>query len=60
MTERFTSSGEQLSNNQSKNNFNSSDNKYRGSQGIDPDLIKELEKQYGFDKPLLNFGKYWC
>ena len=29
------------------------ESKYRGSQGIDPDLIKELEKQYGFDKPPL-------
>jgi microcin C transport system permease protein len=24
---------------------------YKGSQGLDPDLIKELEKMYGFDKP---------
>lgn len=24
---------------------------YRGSQGLDPELIKELEKQFGFDKP---------
>jgi microcin C transport system permease protein len=24
---------------------------YRGSQGIDPDLIKKLEKSFGFDKP---------
>lgn len=24
---------------------------YRGGQGIDPDLLKDLEKQYGFDKP---------
>ncbi len=24
---------------------------YRGAQGIDPALIKELEKQFGFDKP---------
>lgn len=24
---------------------------YRGSQGIDPELLKDLEKQYGFDKP---------
>ncbi len=24
---------------------------YRGSQGLDPEFIKELEKQYGFDKP---------
>ena len=54
VTERFTSSGgEQLSSNQSQKNFNSQESKYRGSQGIDPDLIKELEKQYGFDKPPL-------
>jgi microcin C transport system permease protein len=25
--------------------------KYRGAQGLDPDFIKELERQYGFDKP---------
>ena len=24
---------------------------YRGAQGLDPDLIKEIEKLYGFDKP---------
>ena len=54
VTERFTSSGgEQLSNKQSQKNFNTQESKYRGSQGIDPDLIKELEKQYGFDKPPL-------
>ena len=52
VTERFTSSGgEQLSKNQSQKNFNTQESKYRGSQGIDPDLIKELEKQYGFVKP---------
>ena len=27
--------------------------KYRGAQGLDPDLIKKLEKQFGFDKPPL-------
>ncbi len=27
------------------------DTAYRGAQGLDPDFIKELEKQYGFDKP---------
>ena len=26
--------------------------KYRGSQGLDPELIAELERMYGFDKPL--------
>ena len=25
--------------------------KYRGAQGLDPEFIKELERQYGFDKP---------
>ena len=26
--------------------------KYRGAQGLDPDLIAELERMYGFDKPM--------
>ena len=26
--------------------------KYRGTQGLDPDFIKALEKQFGFDQPL--------
>ena len=25
--------------------------KYRGAQGLDPEFIQELEKQFGFDKP---------
>src|SRR5467141_1012384 len=25
--------------------------KYRGAQGLDPDFVKSLEKQFGFDKP---------
>src|SRR6266566_4519654 len=25
--------------------------KYRGAQGLDPDFIKKLEEQFGFDKP---------
>ncbi len=28
-----------------------SDTSYRGAQGIDPAFIKELERQFGFDKP---------
>ncbi|CAN7559350.1 microcin C ABC transporter permease YejB [Rhizobium sp. LjRoot254] len=28
-----------------------SSGRYRGSQGLDPELIKKLEKQFGFDKP---------
>src|SRR5690606_25369029 len=25
--------------------------RYRGAQGLDPQIIKDLEKQFGFDKP---------
>ncbi|WEZ81843.1 microcin C ABC transporter permease YejB [Rhizobium sp. 32-5/1] len=32
--------------------------KYRGAQGLDPDFIAKLEKQFGFDKPPLErFGQ---
>src|ERR1700721_134976 len=31
--------------------------RYRGSQGLDPKFIKELEKQYGFDKPA--WERFW-
>ena len=30
----------------------SPNSRYRGAQGLDPDLIADLERQYGFDKPL--------
>ncbi|HIE07308.1 MAG TPA: microcin C ABC transporter permease YejB [Desulfarculaceae bacterium] len=32
--------------------ISSSNSNYRGAQGLDPDLVKEIEKLYGFDKPL--------
>ena len=31
--------------------------KYRGAQGIDPELIAEIEKLYGFDKPAIE--RFW-
>jgi microcin C transport system permease protein len=31
----------------------SSDNKYRGAQGVDLEYISALEKLYGFDKPIM-------
>ncbi len=37
--------GGQRSGNQANNS------QYRGARGLDPKLIQELEKQYGFDKP---------
>ena len=30
----------------------SSNSSYRGAQGLDPEFIADLEKQFGFDKPL--------
>lgn len=30
---------------------------YRGAQGLDPALVKEIEKQFGFDKPPIE--RYW-
>lgn len=35
--------------------------KYRGAQGLDPEFIKELEAQFGFDKPPLErfLGMLW-
>ena len=32
---------------------NDEGSKYRGAQGLDPELIAKLEKQFGFDKPPL-------
>ncbi|MBS4082804.1 MAG: microcin C ABC transporter permease YejB [Rhizobiales bacterium] len=31
--------------------LDSSSSRYRGAQGLDPQIIKDLEKQFGFDKP---------
>ncbi|GGA89217.1 microcin C ABC transporter permease YejB [Brucella endophytica] len=45
------------------NNFDSSaiNSKYRGAQGLDPQFIASLEKQFGFDKPPLErfFDMLW-
>ncbi|MBN1411758.1 MAG: microcin C ABC transporter permease YejB [Spirochaetales bacterium] len=55
VTERITGDTSDLGNQNSKlqsADFKSDINqKYRGAQGLDPDLIKRIEKIYGFDKP---------
>ena len=55
-TSRFSGGGETLNAgnlDQFKGAASSSANsKYRGAQGLDPEFIKDLEKQFGFDKPL--------
>ena len=37
------------------------DTRYRGAQGLDPEFIAQLEKQFGFDKPPLErfFAMLW-
>ncbi len=53
-TKRFSSAGgAELLGNSNIHNISSSQtaNKYRGSQGLEPEIIAEIEKMYGFDKP---------
>ncbi|MBX3512139.1 MAG: microcin C ABC transporter permease YejB [Xanthobacteraceae bacterium] len=38
-------------NNPSSSGLDASTSRYRGAQGLDPQIIKDLEKQFGFDKP---------
>src|SRR4051812_37003671 len=55
-TQRFSGgasdAGMQAQQNQLQNNTPSGTSKYRGAQGLPPEFIKSLEKQFGFDKPL--------
>lgn len=54
-TERFSGgSGADVQNQVQAQRAASNDpitSKYRGAQGLDPEFIKQLEKQFGFDKP---------
>jgi microcin C transport system permease protein len=36
---------------QGASQLDAANSKYRGAQGLDPEFIKSLEKQFGFDKP---------
>src|SRR5215510_1174463 len=36
---------------QGASGLDATSSKYRGAQGLDPDFIKKLEVQFGFDKP---------
>ncbi len=56
-TQRFSGggggdTGVQAQQMQQQMNMSSGTSKYRGAQGLDPEFIKSLEKQFGFDKPL--------
>ena len=69
-TQRFSgggndvSAGNQMMRQQQMNTYNGP-SKYRGAQGLDPEFIKSLEKQFGFDKPMserfwIMLKKYLC
>ena len=51
-TARFSGGGEgELNSSFDASSFYDGDSKYRGAQGLDPDIIKEIEVMYGMDKP---------
>ena len=54
ITERVSQSGggETLRSTAGSRDATGSAGKYRGAQGLDPEFIKELERMYGFDKPM--------
>jgi len=50
-TERFSGGGGDAAGSQAAQTGAGGDSAYRGAQGLDPEFIKDLEKQFGFDKP---------
>jgi microcin C transport system permease protein len=50
-TARISGSGNDLAGQRPTFNNDATSLRYRGSQGLDPEFIKKLEKQFGFDKP---------
>ena len=61
---RLTGGGGDLGNTGNTGNFDPGSevsSKYRGAQGLDPEFIAQLEKQFGFDKPPLErfFKMVW-
>ncbi len=53
-TGRISGSGSEVSGSSSSTSSSAStaNSGYRGAQGLDPEFIKELERQFGFDKPM--------
>ena len=53
-TARFSGGGETMQNNQiaRPREEGAASSRYPGAAGVDPELIKELEHQFGFDEPL--------
>ena len=57
--DRFTSSGKDFvaGSTQSASSHSGGEIKYRGAQGIDPEILKKIEALYGFDKPPVE--RFW-
>ncbi len=53
-TERFTSGGADIRESAKGDNRGAggTTSKYRGAQGLDPEIVAEIERMFGFDKPL--------
>lgn len=53
-TGRISGGGSEISggNTSAGASASTADSGYRGAQGLDPEFIKDLERQFGFDKPL--------
>ena len=56
-TERLSGGGEDIKGQTSATSESTS--KYRGAQGLAPELVVEIERMYGFDKPL-QIGRASC
>ena len=51
-TARFSGNSEgEIGQNLDIDSLSNNDSKYRGAQGLDPDIIKEIEELYGMNKP---------
>jgi len=53
-TSRFSGTGSDIQGGQqqSQQTGGNASSRYRGAQGLDPEIIAQIEKQFGFDKPL--------
>jgi len=54
-TDRISGSGGDLA--AKPDMANASQSLYRGARGLDPEIVKQIEKMYGFDKPPLE--RFW-
>ena len=50
-TARFSGTGDESLNDYNFESTSNFESKYRGAQGLDPEIIKEIEKMYGMNEP---------